>query len=59
MRTIAFSSITSPRAVFTRMAEGFISLRRRADRRWNVAGVCGQLTDTMSMRASIWSRLSQ
>jgi hypothetical protein len=24
-----------------------------------VAGVCGQLTETMSMRASIWSRLSQ
>ena len=33
MRTIAFSSITSPRAVFTRIDDGFISLRRRAERR--------------------------
>ena len=59
MRTSAFSSITSPRAVLTMMAVGFISFSRRADSRWKVAGVCGQLTDTMSMRASIWSRLSQ
>ena len=52
-------SITSPRAVFTRMASGRSSFSRRALSRWKVAGVCGQLTDTMSVRASIWSRLSQ
>ena len=34
-------------------------LRRRAESKWNVAGVCGQLIEMMSMRASIWSRLSQ
>ena len=33
--------------------------RRRAESRWNVAGVCGQLIEMMSIRASIWSRLSQ
>jgi hypothetical protein len=43
MRTSAFSSITSPRAVLTMMALGFISLSRRADRRWKVAGVCGTI----------------
>ena len=32
---------------------------RRAESRWNVAGVCGQFTEMMSIRASIWSRLSQ
>ena len=36
-----------------------ISLSRRADSRWKVAGVCGQWMVTTSMRASIWSRLSQ
>ena len=36
-----------------------MSASRRADRRWNVAGVDGQLTEMMSIRASIWSRLSQ
>ena len=29
------------------------SLSRLADNRWNVAGVCGQLTETKSMRAII------
>ena len=58
-RAKAASSITSPRAVFTMKLSGFISSIRRALSRWKVAGVCGQFTDTMSMRASIWSRLSQ
>ncbi len=51
--------MTLPRAVLITMACGCSSLRRRADSRWKVAGVGGQLTETMSTRASIWSRLSQ
>ena len=58
IRVRAFSSITSPREVFTITAEGFISFSRRAFSRWKVEGVCGALIDRMSTRASIWSRLS-
>ncbi len=40
-------------------AVGCIRARRRAESRWKVAGVEGQLTEMISMRASIWSMLSQ
>ncbi len=41
--------------------DGFLLHQFQAPRREQVIGgrVCGQLTETMSMRASIWSRLSQ
>ena len=59
MRVSAFSSITSPREVFTITAVGFISFSRRALSRWKVEGVCGQLIEITSIRDNIWSRLSQ
>jgi hypothetical protein len=45
--------------VFTITASGFISFSRRAFIRWKVEGVCGQFTLITSIRAIIWSRLSQ
>ena len=59
MRISAFSSTTSPREVLTRIASGRRYLSRRADNRWKVAGVCGQLMEMKSIRASIWSSESQ
>ena len=59
IRVSAASSITSPREVLTTLACGRSNLSRRAESRWKVAGVCGQLTLITSMRASIWSKLSQ
>ena len=51
--------MTSPRAVLTMIGVRLQQLQPARREQVIGRGVCGQLTVTMSIRASIWSRLSQ
>ena len=57
--TSAASSTTPPRAVFTRMAVGFIFAISAAPIRWCTAGEYGTMTTTKSDSASSRSRSTQ